>query len=162
MDQHKSILVVSLPLAALLGVAYLLDLLAGASTSWLFLGGVAALGVLLAGATAAWARRAECLIPLLVFLVLLELLAVADTSPLKPFGRFYAGIKPGMTEADVLRALEREFPPTGPPPRPVVNRRVGPNHLGFILDPKDGRYDAEIVAVDLLAGRVVSKHYYSD
>ncbi len=162
MSRRKAIMLASLPLAALLGMASLLDLLAAASISWSFLAVVATLGVLAAGVAWAWSRRAECLAPLLPFAAVLILLPLADTSPLKPFARFYAAIKPGMTEAEVLKALGDQFPSVGRYPRPFINRRVGPTYLGFILDPKDGRYDADIVSLDFEDGRVVSKRYYPD
>ncbi|MHB1426257.1 MAG: hypothetical protein ACYC3I_24085 [Gemmataceae bacterium] len=162
MGQRKAILAASLPLTGLLGAAFLLDLLVAASTSRLFLSVVAVLGVLGAGAAWIWTHQSECLTPLLPFAAMLAFLPLLDTSPLNPFTRFYAAIEPGMTEAEVLRILDNQFPPTGGYPRPLVNRRVGPTHLGFILDPRDGRYDAEMVTVDLEAGRVVKKQYYPD
>jgi hypothetical protein len=155
-------MVASLPLTVLLGAAFVLDLLVAASTSRLFLGGTAALGVLAVGAAWAWSRRAECLLPLVPFAALLILLPQIDLSPLKPFARFYTAIKPGMTEAEVLRILDDQFPSAGRYPRPLTNRRGGPSQLGFILDPKDGCYDAEIVNLDFEAGRVVTKRYYPD
>jgi hypothetical protein len=85
-----------------------------------------------------------------------------DTSPQKPFQRFYAAIRSGMTELEVLGALHSQFPVTGKYPRPFVNRLVGPNHLGFILDPDEGRYDAEIVSVELDSARVIRKQYQMD
>ena len=133
MDRRQTLLATSLPLAGLLGVAFLLDLLFAASLSPLFLGVVATVGIVAAGAIAVGARRAECLMPLHPFAAMLALLPLIDTSPLKPFGRFYLAIKPGMTEVEVIRALDDQFPPTGRYPRPLVNRLVGPNHVGFIL-----------------------------
>ena len=162
MGPWNAMLVVSLSLAGLLGAALYLDIFLAASTSWRFLGAVAALCALVAGMAWAWSRRAKCLAPLLPFAALLAFLPWVDISPLKPFGRFYAAIEPGMTEAEVLRALDDQFPPTGQYPRPSVNRLVGPNHLGFILDQRDWRYDTEIVGVDFEAGRVVRKQYYYD
>lgn len=162
MRRWKAVLVASLPLMVLLGAAFLLDLLVAVSTSWLFLGVVAALGVLAAGVAWAWSRRVECMMPLLPFAAMLFFLRFVDTSPLKPFARFYAAIKPGMTEAEVYQALDDQFPSAGRYPRPVVNRRVVPTQLGFILDPKTGQYDAEIVALDFVDGRVVTKQYYPD
>jgi hypothetical protein len=162
MGRWKAMLVVSLPLAGLLGAALLLDLFAAASSSRQFVGAVAALGVLVAGGIAIGSRRMESLLPLVPFAAVLTLLSMADTSPLKPFGRFYAAIEPGMTEVEVFQALDAQFPPTGWYPRPAVNRQVGPTSVGFILDPKDGRYDAEIVALDFQNGRVTAKRYYPD
>jgi hypothetical protein len=162
MGRRKAVLATALALVVLFGAAFVLDLLAGASVSVLFLGGVAALGAVAAGVVWAASRRAECLLVLLPFAALLVFLARADTSPLKPFARFYAAVEPGMTEEEVLKALDDQFPATGRYPRPLVNRWVGPSHLAFILDPQDGRYDSEIVDLDLEAGRVVRKRYYPD
>lgn len=162
MSRRKAMLIASFPLTVLLEAAFLLDLLVAASTSWLFLVVVAVLGVLAAGVAWTWNRRAECLLPLAPFAALLILFPQIDISPLKPFARFYAVIEPGMTEAEVLRVLDDQFPQTGRYPRPLINRRLGPNRLGFILDPKNGRYDAEIVALNFEDGRVVTKRYDPD
>lgn len=162
MSHRKAMLAASGSLTVLLGVAFLLDLIGAASLNRPFLVGVAALGVLAAGAAWAWSRRVECLLPLVPFVASLTLLPRIDISPLKPFSRFYAAIEPGMTEAEVRSILDDQFPPSGRYPRPVVNRRVSPNYLVFILDPTDAGYDAEIVALDLEEGRVVKKQYHPD
>lgn len=162
MSHRKAMLIVTSLVTVLFGAAFLLDLLAAASTNRLFLVVVAALSVLTAGAAWAWSRRVECLLPLVPFAALLALLPQIDLSPRKPFARFYAAIEPGMTETEVLRALDDQFPSLGRYPRPSINRRVGPTQLGFILDPKDGRYDAEVVALDFENGRVATKRYYPD
>lgn len=162
MNRKDALLVSILPLVGLLGAAFLLDWFAAVSINPLFLGVVAALGLLAAVVAGFRSRRAGCLLPLLPFMVVLAFLPRIDLSPLKPFARFYAAIESGMTEMEVLRALETQFPREGRYRRPFVNRRLGQTHLGFILDPKDGRYDTEIVALELEDGRVVSKRYYAD
>ncbi|HEY7310600.1 MAG TPA: hypothetical protein VH643_14650 [Gemmataceae bacterium] len=162
MGRWKVMLATALLLMGLLVAAFLLDHVIATSNSQWFLGAIGAVGILAAGVAGAKNRRAECLLPLLPFAAVLTLLSLTDTSPLKPFARFYAAIEPGMTEAEVLKTLDAQFPPTGRYPRPLVNRRLGPKHLGFILDPRDGRYDAEMVALDFEAGRVATKRYYPD
>ncbi len=163
MERWKLFLLSSLPLVGILAPVFLFDLLFTVSTNPLFLCGVAALGIVVAGGVGLYTRRMMvCLLPVVPFLVVLNFLPHIDYSPVKPFSRFYAAIKPGMTEAEVLQELEEQFPETGRYSQPLVNRRVGPTHLGFILDPKDGRYNAEIVAVDFEEGRVVKKDYHAD
>lgn len=162
MNRRKAMRAASGSLTVLLGAAIFLDRVAAASTNLRFLVVVAALGVLAAGAAWIWSRRVECLLPLVPFAALLALLPRIDISPLKPFARFYAAIELGMREAEVRRILDDQFPPSGRYPRPVVNRRVSPNYLVFILDPTDAGYDAEVVALDLEEGRVVKKQYHPD
>jgi hypothetical protein len=162
MTRTKTVLAGTLPLAGLLAVAYLLDLHNAASLSLAFVGAVAVLGLLAVGEVWVVVRRPDCLLPFVPFLVALMLLSQASTSARKPFRRFYSDITLGMTKPDVLRVLDRHFPRGGRYPRPLVNRLAGPQHIGFILDPNDGAYNAEIVGIDFKDRRVVRKHYWPD
>ncbi len=162
MGRQESTLVCAIPLGALFGVALFLDYFGALSNSTLFLGVVSMLGLMAAALVWASSGQAVSLLPLVPFLAAIILLRLVDTTPLKPFGRFYAAIVPGMTETEVLSELDEQFPPKGRYVRPFVNRLVGPDHLGFILDRSDGRYDTEIVALDFIKGRVHSKRYIHD
>ena len=162
MSRCTAVLIASAPLAGLLGIAVVLDLAVAATLSWISVCTMAALGLVSVAVLWAITRRVESLSPFIPFCLTLIVLTSLDTSPLKPFARFYASVRPGMTEAEVLRALDDKFPRSGRYLRPAVNRQVGPNNLGFILDPRDRRYDAEIVSVDFRDGRVVNKEYLPD
>lgn len=107
-------------------------------------------------------RQATCLVPLIPYFTVLAMFHFDDSSPVKPFGRFYLAIKTGMKEEDVMKAMEREFPSGGKYPRPFVLRQLDGNYLGFILDPHNWRYNAEIVAVHFRDGHVMAKDYSAD
>src|SRR5947208_2540413 len=98
MNKRTAILIASLPLAGLICVTVFLDLCVAATTNWIFVCTVAALGLMSVGVLAVVTRRAECLVPYLLFGMILIVISLLDTSPLKPFARFYVEIKPGMTE----------------------------------------------------------------
>ncbi len=83
-----------------------------------------------------------------------------DFTPVKPYVRFYAAIRPGITETDLLTLLNEQFPQPGRYAVPAY-RRVG-NQVFFNLDLTDGRYDAEVVSVDLQDNRVVAKAFQPD
>lgn len=91
---------------------------------------------------------------------ILILLPFVSFMPVKPFRQFYWGIHNGMTQQEVRRELDRRFSPSGRFPRPVE----GGNDalLSFQLDPNNGYYNAEIIDVRLMAGKVVSKEYLPD
>jgi hypothetical protein len=65
-----------------------------------------------------------------------------------------------MTKAEVLGLLDKHFPPSGRFKKPWHNTAVG--DLAFILDPSDGRYNAEIVDFTFMDGRVTHKVYMPD
>lgn len=148
-------------LASLAVVALWLDQWQGVSDSWtyclvvLFLGlGMSALVTLrLRSRPAQWAT--------LAFVATVATMFLVDLTPVKPYLRFYAAIQEGMTRADVLTALHREFPDGGRYPVPTLGIDE-PDHLNFNLDLRDGRWDAECVGVTLREGRVVSKEYLGD
>jgi hypothetical protein len=81
-----------------------------------------------------------------------------DVLPVKPYKRFFAAIRPGMTEQEVMTLLRREFPDDGRFPVPV---RYGfrPGEIDFALDPKESAWNAEAIILQLQNGRVASKQY---
>jgi hypothetical protein len=138
------------------------DQLAGISSIWWVLGVAGLVGVVIGGGTWWVTRSAVSLVGLFIFLAVLVLVAATELSPVKPFMGFYRSISHGMTEDEVMAAMESKFPMGGKWNPPVAHHAVGPDHLSFILDPADWRYNAEIVAVDFQAGRVVEKRYLGD
>src|SRR2546423_1148942 len=89
MGQSKALLAGAAPLAGMFGAVVLLDMQAAASTSPLFLAVAGAAGLAASGWAAALSRRAASLVPVVPFAAALALLPGVDTSPVKPFGRFY-------------------------------------------------------------------------
>jgi hypothetical protein len=140
-----------------LGFAVLADeLFAASSSSWLY---VIAIGLLLPVVLPA--RRegfVQCVV--LGYIVLLVLLPFLSFMPVKPFRQFYWGIHNGMTRQEVRQELNRRFPPSGRFPRPVGG--AGDESLCFQLDPNNGYYNAEIIVVKMVDGKVASKQYLPD
>ncbi|WP_427160748.1 hypothetical protein ACQFX9_03645 [Aliinostoc sp. HNIBRCY26] len=102
-------------------------------------------------------------------------------SPVKPFTQFYLDIKHGMTIQEVQTRFNQRFPKDGRFPQPEsqlldeshgVLENIDPKAKGFlalpdqllnyILDPNDGRYNAELVNVYFKDGKVVGMEYLPD
>jgi hypothetical protein len=140
-----------------LGLAALVDELFGLSSSpWFY---VAAVGFLLPAFLPAWKDRLAQVAAVVCGVVLIALPFVSLV-PVKPFRQFYETLRCGMTAEDVRGELARRFPANGRFPRPVEH--ASDEGLSFQLDPKDGRYNAELVVVQLAAGKAVSKTYLMD
>ncbi len=69
-----------------------------------------------------------------------------------------------MSESTVREQLVIHFPENGRYSRPVSSVGVDQQTtiLGFVLDPTDGRYNAEYITLSLSAGRVEGKRYHRD
>ncbi len=140
-----------------LGFALLADeLFAVSSSLWFY---VLAIGLLLPVVLPA---RRERFVQFVMFgyIALLILLPFLSFMPVKPFRQFYWGIHKGMTQQEVRQELERRFPPSGRFPCPVEG--VSDKLLSFQLDPNNRYYNAEIVYVRMLDGKVASKEYLPD
>lgn len=74
----------------------------------------------------------------------------------KPFARAFAGIRSGMTPAEVDAVFRAQFPGRLP------LKEGGGGSISYILDPDDGRYNSEIIYVKLTNGRVVAVEYLPD
>ncbi|MCF4966799.1 hypothetical protein [Nostoc sp. CMAA1605] len=113
----------------------------------------------------------------------LSLLALyfVTLSPVKPFRQFYFDIKHGMTIPEVQSRLNQRFHEGVRFPQPQgtfiygyedVLGKIDPKEKGFlavpdqilnyVLDPNDGRYNAEVVNVYLKDGKVVGMEYSGD
>ncbi len=77
-------------------------------------------------------------------------------TPRKSFRRAFVSIEMGMNAAEVRAAIRTQFGER----QPVENDGV--SAMSFILDPKDGRYNAESIVVELHQGRAIRKQYYAD
>ncbi|MEN6334725.1 MAG: hypothetical protein ABFE01_10725 [Phycisphaerales bacterium] len=140
-----------------LGLTALVDELFGVSTSpWFY---VAAAGLLLPAVLPAWKDR-FAQVAAVGYVAVLVVLPFVSLSPVKPFRQFHGAIRSGMTPEDVRGELARRFPANGRFLRPVEH--ASDEGLSFVLDPNDGRYNAELVVVHLAVGRVVSKECLSD
>src|SRR5436190_14423112 len=99
-------------------------------------------------------HRAFLVVPL-AYLLLLGALPFLELSPVKPAVRAVSEIRPGMDETQVRSILDRHFPEKGRFKRPAIGALYD-DHLGFALDPNDGRYNAAIVVVNFSSGKCVS------
>jgi hypothetical protein len=103
-----------------------------------------------------WLLLAPC-----VFIAFILVLPFIELSPVKAALRAVSDIQPGMTESEVRAVLDRHFPEHGRFHRPDIGP-VRDDVLGFILDPKDGRYNAAIVRVKFSGGKCVSAEFLPD
>jgi len=101
------------------------------------------------------------LIYLAVFFFCLVVLRGYQASPVKPFRQFYLDLQPGLTQPEIGARLQSHFPQGGKYKQPST-ALVGDNLMVVILDPNDGRYDAEVVHIVFRDGRLKSAAYYPD
>jgi hypothetical protein len=102
-------------------------------------------------------------------------------SPVKPFVKFHLNITNGMTIQEVQHLFSQHFPKGGKFRQPewvlrnentndAINHRLNgmrfvatpDQNLQYILDPTDGRYNAEWVTVYLKDSKVVGTKYSPD
>jgi hypothetical protein len=142
-------------------LAVALDLALGISASWWFTAGLCAL----AAGTGLYVhlrfRSYSIVVASSLLTGFLIWLHFADFSPVKPFRRFFAAIKPGMTESGVLDAMKKEFPEGGPNPAPSQNS-YRPNGLTFGLKTSGKAWTGEAIVLEMSQGFVVSKRYIQD
>jgi len=98
---------------------------------------------------------------ILFSLALLAILPFVNISPRKTFIGFYRSIQISMSYTEVNDLLVKHFPENGAYKRPVGGY-VGVDHMGYILDPNDGRYNAELLVLKFDGGKVCSKQYLHD
>ncbi len=139
--------------------------IAGAGGNFPFLGPLLALAfpVLVTAGTLAAARRHHSLagaVLAAIFLGAVVVMHFSDTTPVKPYRRFFAAVHNGMSQTDVLAALHAQFPQAGPYKLPAFHNENG--DLCFNLDLTDDRYNAESVVVEMYNGRVIGKSYAVD
>lgn len=120
------------------------------------LGGLVTLPIVLKGRRSV--RRLMAAIAIYgVFSAWIVTLKQVDWDARKPFLRAYQQIRPGMTQADVESLMHRQF---AGKKQPVAHWRKGSG--SYILDPDDGRFNSEIIAIKMLDDRVVSADYLAD
>jgi hypothetical protein len=147
--------------AVLMLVTLLSDAIFGVSASWIFTGIVWAVGLGTALAVRLRYRSVLAVVVAVVVTCFVLALHFIDILPVKPYKRFFAAIKVGMTEQEVLTLLHREFPEGGALPVPV-RRDFAKNQMDFFLDPKESAWNAEGIFIQLSDGQVVSKKYSRD
>lgn len=152
---------VATTLASLGYMAWELDDWVGESSSWIFVAVFAVWGGAVASIVARGRRSRTALVLGGVYVAALLAMHNLDLTPVKPYRRFYDAVATGMTPSEVLAALHREFPEAGRFRVPVVTISNATT-LSFLLDRTDGRWDAEIVDLDLVDGRVSGKVYMGD
>ncbi|NOS99384.1 MAG: hypothetical protein HOP29_02020 [Phycisphaerales bacterium] len=122
-------------------------------------------GVLLVGALAAWMhwRVRQRRTPFIALLLLALMLAVLHYAPTnrKLFVRFYQSLRNDMTQTEVIAQLDRYFPSRAANGWPRIMKQT-PDMLIAVLDGPNGRYNAEVVWVGFVAGRVGSKIWSPD
>ncbi len=82
---------------------------------------------------------------------------------LRSYQAFYAGIRPGMTRAEVMALQAQLYPEKGPrrKPRIIVDEAES---LTFFMDPEDpaSSVDCEAILLKLKEGKVTAKTYSPD
>jgi hypothetical protein len=122
-------------------------------------------------------RRKQELWLFLGFNISLLALYFVTLSPVKPFTKFYLDVKNGMKVEEVQGLFKEHFPQDGKFRQPEWSLNdslenidseqkgfvtVSDQHLNYILDPNDGRYNAEILIVYFQDGKVVKTKYLPD
>jgi hypothetical protein len=158
---RNAAILLGLSAVLLVVLAALFDGVFGISASWGFTISVWVLGVGICLAV----RFRHPSFSLLVIIGLLTAFVLGqhfmDWSPVKPYKRFFAAVESGMTKADVLKLLRREFPDGFRFPRPM-ERDLGQEQMSFVLDPTERAWKAEAIFIYLSNGRVVRKEYSRD
>src|SRR4030042_4905189 len=106
-------------------------------------------------------KRKWLRICLLLVLVPLIVLPFVDISLRKPFMRFYDSLQVGMSETQIGKLLAENFPDGGKYKHPVTYG-YGSDNIQFILDPNDGRYNAESIILLMRNGKLTAKTYSAD
>ena len=141
--------------------AFLFDMLLGLSAQWSFSLGMWALGLIPCLAIRLRHQSRFALVALGVITVFIAVQHILDLSSVKPYRRFFAAIEPGMTETEVTRKLDQQFPADGTFPVPV-RYDFRTNEISFALDPNESAWNAEAIVIHLDNGRVVTKEYWRD
>ena len=148
-------------LAAIAFMAWSLDGWAGLSASWLFCIGIGGAGFALSAGLALHNRSWSNFCLGLVFVSSMVAMHYFDLTPLKPYQRFYASIRNGMTEEEVLGILHISFPEGGHFRMPTIAVSQ-PDRVSLILNPADGRYNAELIVLSLRDRKLAHKAFFPD
>jgi hypothetical protein len=101
------------------------------------------------------------LVPGFLAVFIVAALPFIDTSPVKPAVRAIHEVRPGFSEAQVLRILDHYFPQNGRFRRPEFGS-VRNDLLSFVIDNRDGRYDAAVVQIQFYKGKCISAEFLAD
>ncbi|ALF55601.1 hypothetical protein ACX27_26585 [Nostoc piscinale CENA21] len=162
-------------LVALFLLGFFLDYKYAASLFWQYYLFMAVLALILLLPVYLQSRRKQELWLFIGFNLSIFALYFVTLSPVKPFMQFYSDIKHGMTIPEVQSRFNQRFPKGGRFPQPLgefiggnedVLEKTDPvvydQHLNYILDPNDGRYNAEVVNVYFKDGKVLEVKYSGD
>lgn len=168
-------------LIALFLLGLFLDYELAASLFWQFYLLMAVLALILLLPVYLQSRHKQELWLFLGFNISLLALHFLTLTPVKPFTKFYLDIKNSMTIQEVQDLFNQRFPKEGRFPQPEWELHYGHNgvlenrdpeekgfvaipdqNLNYILDPSDGRYNAEVVTVYFNDGKVVGAKYLPD
>jgi hypothetical protein len=143
----------------LLMAAYEFDQNTGASVSWIFCGIFMLAGT--AVSFAMWMRWHSWIMPVFgaAFVVGILTLHFLDFTPAKPYKRFQAAIRNGMTAAEVRSALTHEFPQGGRFTMPTISAISAD---GMMILYADVRVAEPPLVLNLRKGRIVeyqTPHY---
>lgn len=168
-------------LVALFLLGFWLDYEYAASLFWQYYLFMAVLALILLLPVYLQSRRKQELWLFIGFNLSLFALYFVTLTPVKPFIQFYLDIKHGMTIQEVQSRFNQRFPKDGRFAQPEWQLNYGhqgvlensdpkekgflavpDQNLNFILDPNDGRYNAEVVTVYFKDGKVVGMEYLPD
>ena len=158
MKLHVLILIV---LVILIGVLAFLDYALAATLFWPFLFIFAVLGAAFTLSVWNTNRKTTYLLYLPAFLLLITIIRIVQFSPVKPFRLFYQNLKPGLSQQQVYERLEAYFPNEGRYERPVLTH-LDDGSLHISLNPKDPKYDSEVVFITFQNGSVKYAEYSAD
>ncbi|OCQ92636.1 hypothetical protein BCD64_07725 [Nostoc sp. MBR 210] len=156
-------------------LGYFLDYEYAASLFWQYYIFMAVLALILLLPVYLQYRRKQELWLFIGFNLSIFALYFVTLSPVKPFMQFYSDIKHGMTIPEVQSRFNQRFPKGGRFPQPLgefmgengdalekIDPVVHDQHLNYILDPNNARYNAEVVNVYFKDGKVIEAKYSGD
>ena len=146
-------------LIVLTAFVVMLEQWAAISLRWPFIAAAISLGVLFALPGITRCRSYGVL--LLAYIVFILILPFVSLSPVKPYRQFFNSITTESDQEDVLTMMKEYFPETGRFRQPTWKEKED-GSLIFWLDPSDGRYNAEIIAIAFSNGVVSRKQYVMD
>lgn len=160
-ERSRALLLASAPLALLLAYWGVVDIAFGWSAFPKVVPIMLSWGVFLGLPVALALPSDVAFAPLAVYALLCCLMPAAPSSPVKNFRRLHQDIHPGMTVPALWEARVERFPRYGTWKLPRIER-PDDDHIVLRLDPDDGRYNAEIILIELKDGLIASADYYAD
>src|SRR5215212_4447522 len=120
--------------------------------SWVYVG----IGLVTGALACSLSRRISSLSPSAALVFAVIFFRLVDVSPVQPAIRAVSRIRVGMTENQARRILKDEFPPGGRFTPLRIADPITSGYLSFVLDPRNGKYNAAVIQVGFVHGRVAS------